>query len=92
MSKWLPVALGLAVGGICFAVATWTVSAAVSDAEERLTNPERAKQVLPTADHAEVEYCTPQFKQVLERVLHSCGLVSATGRRGCQPEDVRLDQ
>jgi len=41
------------------------------------------------ADHAEAPYCTPQFKQVLERVLHSCGLVEGQSRRGCQPADVK---
>ena len=41
------------------------------------------------ADQAEVAYCTPQFKQVLERVLHSCGLVEGQSRRGCKPADVK---
>jgi outer membrane protein OmpA-like peptidoglycan-associated protein len=40
------------------------------------------------ADDAEEAYCTPKFKQVLERVLHACGLQSS-GRRGCQPDDVQ---
>jgi outer membrane protein OmpA-like peptidoglycan-associated protein len=41
------------------------------------------------AEHAEVAYCTPRFKQVLERVLHSCGLATEGTRRGCKPADVK---
>jgi outer membrane protein OmpA-like peptidoglycan-associated protein len=68
-----------------------TVYSSVARATERLQNPEVAaeKQQVAIADHAEVEYCTPQFKKVLQRVLHSCGLSDATGRRGCKPTDVR---
>lgn len=40
------------------------------------------------AQDAEEEYCTPAFKQVLQRVLHACGLLS-TGTRGCKPADVQ---
>ncbi|HWO12176.1 MAG TPA: OmpA family protein, partial [Polyangiaceae bacterium] len=32
---------------------------------------------------------TPSFKQVLERVLHSCGLSTTTDRRGCKPSDIK---
>jgi outer membrane protein OmpA-like peptidoglycan-associated protein len=42
-----------------------------------------------TADHAEAAYCTPQFKDVLQRVLHSCGLMEENTRRGCKPADVK---
>ncbi len=41
------------------------------------------------ADQAEVGYCTPRFKEVLERVLHSCGLSEGDSRRGCKPADVK---
>ncbi len=40
------------------------------------------------ADDAEEAYCTPKFKEVLQKVLHACGLVSAQ-RRGCEPADVQ---
>lgn len=67
-----------------------TVFSSVSSASERLAHPEvKAEQKIAVADHAEVGYCTPQFKQVLERVLHSCGLGDETGRRGCKPTDVK---
>jgi len=41
------------------------------------------------ADHAELAYCTPPFKQVLQRVLNSCGLLSSGGRRSCAPSELR---
>jgi hypothetical protein len=46
------------------------------------------------ADHAELAYCTPQFKKVLERVLHSCGLGDTTGVgvQAHRREDLRGDQ
>jgi outer membrane protein OmpA-like peptidoglycan-associated protein len=60
-------------------------------ANERLVHPEVAKPKVAIADQAEVAYCTPQFKQVLERVLHSCGLAAEGegARRGCKPADVK---
>src|SRR6185295_11046518 len=48
-----------------------------------------AKPKVAIAADAEAKYCTPAFKQVLERVLHACGLMGAKDRRGCQPADVR---
>lgn len=65
------------------------VRSSVASAGERLENPEVKKQAVAIADHAEAPYCTPQFKQVLERVLHSCGLMGADARRGCKPADVK---
>lgn len=41
------------------------------------------------ANDAEAAYCTPAFKQVLQRVLNACGLVGTEARRGCQPADVK---
>jgi outer membrane protein OmpA-like peptidoglycan-associated protein len=70
--------------GVALAVRLW-----VSGAAERLTTPEAEKPKVAVADQSEVAYCTPQFKQVLERVLHSCGLAEGDSRRGCQPADVK---
>ena len=80
---------GLASGvvfvlGSLLAVRLW-----VSGATERLTTPEAERPKVAVADQSEVGYCTPQFKQVLERVLHSCGLAEGDSRRGCQPADVK---
>jgi outer membrane protein OmpA-like peptidoglycan-associated protein len=74
----------LLVFGTALAVRLW-----VSGAAERLTTPEAEKSKVAVADQSEVGYCTPQFKQVLERVLHSCGLAEGDSRRGCQPADVK---
>lgn len=74
----------LLLGGMTFGVRSW-----VSSATERLTTPEAEKPKVAIADQAEVAYCTPRFKEVLERVLHSCGLAGDETRRGCKPSDVK---
>jgi hypothetical protein len=38
-----------------------------------------------TASAADVEYCNPELKRILRRVLMSCGLVGGEAARGCQP-------
>jgi len=80
---------GLASGAVFVLGAVLAVRVWVSSAAERLTTPEAEKQKVAVADQSEVGYCTPQFKQVLERVLHSCGLAEGDSRRGCQPADVK---
>jgi outer membrane protein OmpA-like peptidoglycan-associated protein len=86
-----PAALaGLGTGAVLALGVTLAVRLWVSGAAERLTTPEAEKPKVAVADQAEVGYCTPQFKQVLERVLHSCGLAEGdSSRRGCQPADVK---
>jgi outer membrane protein OmpA-like peptidoglycan-associated protein len=44
--------------------------------------PERKVAVARAAD---ADYCSPELKRVLRRVLRSCGLISEDGTRGCQP-------
>lgn len=68
---------------------SFSVSSGVKSAGQRLVTPEAEKPKVAIADHAEVPYCTPRFKQVLERVLHSCGLSGGENRRGCKPADVK---
>jgi outer membrane protein OmpA-like peptidoglycan-associated protein len=80
--------VGLASGAVLVLGSLLAVRLWVSGAAERLTTPEAEKPKVAVADQSEVSYCTPQFKQVLERVLHSCGLGGET-RRGCQPADVK---
>lgn len=70
--------------GVTFATRVW-----VSTAADTLNKPKAEKPAVAIADQSEVGYCTPQFKQVLERVLHSCGLSEGETRRGCQPADVK---
>jgi outer membrane protein OmpA-like peptidoglycan-associated protein len=82
---------GLVASGVVLAVVVIAVLVSEASAATRLTTPdiEAEKQKVAVADNAEAAYCTPQFKQVLERVLHSCGLAGEEGRRGCRPADVK---
>mgnify|MGYP003676638560 CR=1 FL=1 len=66
-------------------VLKWT-----GNAEARLEEAEAVPVPVPvaTAAAANEDYCTPQLKQVLRRVLQSCGLIEGGGR-GCQPVQAR---
>lgn len=83
------VAAGLAAGAVLTLGLTVFVGTSVRGAERRLERPEAAPPPAAVADHSEAAYCTPQFKQVLQRVLNACGLVGTQSRRGCQPADVK---
>jgi outer membrane protein OmpA-like peptidoglycan-associated protein len=74
----------LLLAGTTLGVRSW-----VSSAGERLVAPQAEKPKVAVAAQAEVAYCTPRFKEVLERVLHSCGLAADETRRGCKPADVK---
>jgi outer membrane protein OmpA-like peptidoglycan-associated protein len=74
----------LVLAGLSLGVRSWVASAG-----ERLVTPEAERPKVAVADQAEVAYCTPRFKEVLERVLHSCGLATDETRRGCKPADVK---
>ncbi|HMR10894.1 MAG TPA: hypothetical protein PKA88_34185 [Polyangiaceae bacterium] len=79
---------GAAVAALLVLGSTLWVRGHVASAEQRLLTPEAEKPQVAVAADAEVKYCTPRFKQVLERVLHSCGLATEA-RRGCKPADVK---
>ena len=69
------------------------VSSWQSGAETRLTESEAAEAAadipaVATAAEADEDYCTPELRQILRRVLTSCGLLGASGR-GCQPIEAR---
>ena len=83
------VVAGLVTGAVLTAFLMVFVGASVGGAARRLEKPEASAPVAAVADHAEAAYCTPQFKQVLQRVLNACGLVGTQSRRGCQPADVK---
>jgi outer membrane protein OmpA-like peptidoglycan-associated protein len=89
LSKFPAGLAGLASGAVFVLGSVLAVRLWVSGAAERLSTPEAEKPKVAVADQSEVGYCTPQFKQVLERVLHSCGLAEGDSRRGCQPADVK---
>jgi outer membrane protein OmpA-like peptidoglycan-associated protein len=80
--------VGLAGGVVMLIAATLTVHATVRSARERLVSVAAPSKVAVAAN-AEEAYCTPRFKEVLERVLHSCGLAEGEARRGCKPADVK---
>lgn len=65
------------------------VARATSQAQVRLVEATAAPPAVATAEQAEVQYCTPQFKEVLKRVLHACGLEGGASRHGCAPSDVK---
>jgi len=73
------------LGGALFGV-TQQVSAAQTRLRKGVTAVDQPR--VAVADDAEADYCTPKFKEVLQRVLHACGLVSGQ-RRGCKPADVQ---
>jgi outer membrane protein OmpA-like peptidoglycan-associated protein len=81
--------LGAGIGAAIVLGATASVGSMVNGARDRLENPKAAAQSVAVADDAEVAYCTPAFKVVLQRVLNACGLVGVEQRRGCQPADVK---
>jgi outer membrane protein OmpA-like peptidoglycan-associated protein len=80
--------VGSVAGLALVAAVSLTVRSEVRAAATRLENP-NASPTAAVADHAEEPYCTPAFKQVLQRVLNACGLVGTESRRGCQPADVK---
>ncbi|MEZ4369569.1 MAG: hypothetical protein R3B07_02050 [Polyangiaceae bacterium] len=89
MNKWIGPGVGIAVTLIVAITALGVVNSSVSSAKERLVTPQAEKPKVAVANQAEVGYCTPRFKEVLERVLHSCGLAAGEDRRGCKPADVK---
>ena len=92
MAKVGPIVLALCAGAGLVTAATLSVRAELRAAKERLATgaaEEQSSQAVATADDAELGYCTPEFKQVLAKVIHACGLGGADGRRGCQPGDIK---
>ncbi len=86
---WLAGAGGAAAGFLALVIMLLTVRVSVANAGDRLKRPDVEKPKVAVADNSEVAYCTPRFKEVLQRVLHSCGLADTGTRRGCKPTDVK---
>lgn len=92
MAKQGPLVVAIVAGAGLITGATLSVRGEVKAANERLVTgatEEKPAAKVATADDAELPYCTPEFKQVLARVIHACGLSGSDGRRGCQPGDVK---
>jgi outer membrane protein OmpA-like peptidoglycan-associated protein len=83
--------VGLSAGCVALVASVFALQGQVSAAGERLKTgaTEEPKSQVAIANDAEAPYCTPPFKQVLQRVLNACGLVGADARHGCQPADVK---
>ena len=91
-SKTVPWIAGLgggAAGFLALVIMLLSVRVSVANAGDRLKRPDLDKPKVAVADNSEVTYCTPRFKEVLQRVLHSCGLADTGTRRGCKPTDVK---
>ncbi len=86
----------IAAGVIAFAallVPVVLTSTWISSAGDRLQELEAeesgATPQVAIAQEANENYCTPALKQILRRVLLSCGLIGGAGGRGCQPIEAR---
>lgn len=89
MNIAIRIILGLVIAALPLGMATsW-----VASAKERLVALEQGvteeAPAVATAQAANEGYCTPQLKQVLRRVLLSCGLAADGQARGCQPVDAK---
>lgn len=60
------------------------INSAEARLEELSAKPSDAPAVA-VASASDVEYCNPELKRILRRVLMSCGLVGGEAARGCQP-------
>ena len=90
-ARWIAAAAALAA----FAVPVVLTLSWIGAAEDRLAEVEAATisddspPAVAVARNANEEYCTPELKQILRRVLTSCGLIGGAGGRGCQPLEAR---
>ena len=83
----------LALGLALLLLPAVMVTGWVVQAKRRLETseaPENAAPAVAVASRANEAYCTPELKQILRRVLASCGLIGGgTGGRGCQPIEAK---
>ncbi len=77
--------LGLGTLGLLSALVIVWVGAASARLDE---NSGKVSQVA-TASAADEGYCSGPLKVILRRVLTSCGLMSSSGGRGCQPLEAK---
>jgi outer membrane protein OmpA-like peptidoglycan-associated protein len=94
-------AVRIGVFALCLSFPAAAALTWIGSAEKRLEREEQAiaASSKPTSDvaiaaAANEEYCTPQLKRILRRVLKSCGLLGHQGAggttaRGCQPVDAK---
>jgi len=70
--------------GVGLPATLWTRASAT-----RLTESVGKASDVATASAANEGYCNGNLKQILRRVLTSCGLIQGGGSRGCQPLQAR---
>lgn len=79
----------LRIGALAVLLATPAVATGIwiKSAEARLEelSVAPAGEAPAVASASDVEYCNPELKRILRRVLMSCGLVGGGAARGCQP-------
>ncbi len=84
--------LVIVVGVLCLALPTILAHAWVTDAKSRLHSAElnlQEESQVAVAKATDEQYCTPELKRILRRVLQSCGLLSTGQVRGCQPLEAK---
>lgn len=83
--------LHFALFGAALAVVLLLTVVSVRSAANRLSSKPvvPAKQATAVAAPTDLGFCTDGFKQVLRRVLDSCGLLTANSRRGCTPGNLK---
>jgi outer membrane protein OmpA-like peptidoglycan-associated protein len=89
MARGIAIVVGMALLILPLAlVLSW-----MGNAEARLSQAEASTSGAPpaiaVAAEANESYCTPELKQILRRVLTSCGLIGSGGGRGCQPLEAK---
>ena len=84
MNPTLLMRIGVAV--VLLAIPATAAKIWIGSAEDRLTEMSaKPTEKAAVASAADVEYCNPELKRILRRVLMSCGLVGGDAARGCQP-------
>lgn len=83
---------GLLIAAICLAIPTvcaWVwVSAAANRADLIAAAPNEGEEIA-VASATDADYCSPELRKILRRVLQSCGLLGKGGARGCKPVDAK---
>jgi len=89
MGRYITIGLGI----VLIALPVLLISIWTNSAQARLVESEKKARDKPAqvavAQEANEAYCTPELKQILRRVLASCGLIGASGGRGCQPLEAK---
>jgi outer membrane protein OmpA-like peptidoglycan-associated protein len=84
----MPIRIGALVALLAIPVVATSVW--ISSAETRLEELSATPgEQAPVAAASDLEYCNPELKRILRRVLMSCGLVGGDAARGCQPVQAR---